>query len=299
MAIRYKPEVHEYIRTHYKGANPSALAEEVNALFGTEFTRQKMRAYFKNHGYRTGAPTGHPKGWHPPEWPQEVRDFILASYKGTGYREMIRKLRDEFGREFTMNQVKGFYGRNHLDSGLTGRFVKGQAPPNKGKRQEEFMSPEAIERTKATRFKKGNVPHNHLEVGTVVLNTDGYYQKKVAEPNRWILLQRIVWEEHNGPIPEGMIVCFKDNNPRNCNIDNLMLESRAEHAVMNRWDLRSEHPELTETGLAVAKLKVAQGNARRRRRERGRLQRPDSGHSDRANNEEGEEAWKEETQNST
>ncbi len=41
-----------------------------------------------------------------------------------------------------------------------GYFQKGHTPMNKGLKQSEYMTPGAIERTKATRFKKGNVPHN-------------------------------------------------------------------------------------------------------------------------------------------
>ena len=38
------------------------------------------------------------------------------------------------------------------------RFKKGNVPVNKGKKQTEFMTSEAIERTKATRFQKGMKP---------------------------------------------------------------------------------------------------------------------------------------------
>lgn len=48
-----------------------------------------------------------------------------------------------------------------------GQFVKGSSPPNKGKKMEEWMSPEMIEKTKATRFKKGIVPPNTKPLGTV------------------------------------------------------------------------------------------------------------------------------------
>ena len=61
--------------------------------------------------------------------------------------------------------------------------------------------------------------------------------------------------EHNGKAPEGCLISFKDGDRRNCNIDNLMCITKAEHAILNRHKLRSDSPELTETGLALAKLK--------------------------------------------
>ena len=51
---------------------------------------------------------------------------------------------------------------------------KGTIPANKGKKQVDFMSPEAIERTKKTRFKKGKTTWNVKQVGTERINTYGY-----------------------------------------------------------------------------------------------------------------------------
>ena len=46
-----------------------------------------------------------------------------------------------------------------------GFFPKGHQPMNKGRKQTEYMSDAQIEKTKATRFKKGCIPKNHKEVG--------------------------------------------------------------------------------------------------------------------------------------
>lgn len=77
-------------------------------------------------------------------------------------------------------------------------------------------------------FKKGNVPHNHREVGSERINVDGYIEVKVAEPGKWMVKHRIIWEQHNGPIPPGYNVQFKNHNPLDCRIDNLYLISKSE-----------------------------------------------------------------------
>jgi hypothetical protein len=46
-------------------------------------------------------------------------------------------------------------------------FKKGHATFNKGKKQTEYMSDEAIERCKATQFKHGSTPWNTKEDGLV------------------------------------------------------------------------------------------------------------------------------------
>ena len=44
---------------------------------------------------------------------------------------------------------------------------------------------------------------------------------------------RFIWEESNGKIPAGMNLIFKDNNPLNVKLDNLMLVTRAENMIIN------------------------------------------------------------------
>lgn len=50
---------------------------------------------------------------------------------------------------------------------------------------------------------------------------------------------------HNGVIPNGYVVRFKNGNTIDCRIDNLELVSRAEHATRCRWDPASEYTLIT------------------------------------------------------
>ncbi|ECC5188170.1 hypothetical protein CS238_22180 [Salmonella enterica] len=54
-----------------------------------------------------------------------------------------------------------------------------------------------------------------------------------------------------------------DDDRRNCDIDNLMLVTKADNAVMNRWYAGSS-PEYRQASLAMAQIKMA---ITRRRRE--------------------------------
>ena len=73
-----------------------------------------------------------------------------------------------------------------------------------------------------------------------------------------------MWEEHYGPIPDGMNVVFLDGNRRNCSIENLTLVSKQENAVMNKKGLRSEDPEATRAGITTAKLTLAIADIRKK-----------------------------------
>lgn len=81
---------------------------------------------------------------------------------------------------------------------------------------------------------------------------------------RWEFLHRVVWEEHNGPIPDGKMIIFRDGDRSNCDISNLMLVTKGENAALNRLGLRSEDPDLLDTGLAVVRLRQAAKDAKKR-----------------------------------
>lgn len=117
------------------------------------------------------------------------------------------------------------------------QFQKGKAPANKGKKQSEYMSLEAIERSKRTRFKKGNEPHNtKSKNGTVSIRRDSsgnYYKYIRINKGVWRLYHRILWERKRGAIPDGKMVAFKDGNSLNVVLDNLELITKEENMYRN------------------------------------------------------------------
>ena len=115
------------------------------------------------------------------------------------------------------------------------------------------MPKEVYEKVKHTMFAKGNVPPNHRPVGSERISKDGYIEVKVAEPNKWRLKQRVVYEETKGKIPEGCPKIFLDGNKRNFDIDNLRCITRSELLYLNCNGLNNSN-EITETGILMARL---------------------------------------------
>lgn len=66
-----------------------------------------------------------------------------------------------------------------------------------------------------------------------------------------------------------MTVSFKDSNRLNCEIDNLILVTKAENCALTRLGLRSKDPDFTEAGLGVVRLKQAISNRKRKRKKGG------------------------------
>jgi len=131
----------------------------------------------------------------------------------------------------------------------SGRFQKGSIPHNKGKKN--WWDNKSV-------FEKGNITWNHRQIGEERINNEGYVYIKVAEPNKWRLKHRVIYEQHHGDIPKGSIVRFYDNDKLNHDIENLFCVSRAENAILNKSKFTNEPIELKKTLVLMAKLKVKQ-----------------------------------------
>lgn len=125
------------------------------------------------------------------------------------------------------------------------------------------MSEESQNRSRKTCYKKGNIPKNHKQIGHERINTDGYIEIKVEEPNKWKLKHRYVYESVYGNIPTGYKIIFADGNKQNVDIDNLVLISASEELIMNRNKLFYENKSLTNAGVNIAKL-IDKANKRKK-----------------------------------
>ena len=122
--------------------------------------------------------------------------------------------------------------------GLSGRFPAGHVPANKGLRGRKGWAPGRMAKGQ---FKKGCrqgvAAKNWCPIGTIRTDAEGYTRIKVreAQPGEaygfgnvkvWPLMNRHVWAQAHGPIPNGYAVGFTDGNRANCALENLYLISR-------------------------------------------------------------------------
>ena len=260
MIYAYPQEVHDFVREHCRGRRPAELAEMCNEALGTEFTASKMKVFMTNHGYKNGlgALTREEYRKYHSKWPDGMYEFVRDNSYGVDSKKLAEMVNERFGVGISQQNMKAYCQRHGIKRGITGWYHKGHEPANKGKKWEEYFSPEAMERSRTTTFKKGQVAHNLLPIGAITI-VNGHKLIKVGNEgkhwDRWKALNRWTWEQHNCPVPDGMCVAHKDGNPLNCDIENLMLMTRAEIATMSRLGLRFEDPELTEAGLNVVRIK--------------------------------------------
>ena len=262
MIYAYPQEVHDFVKEHCTKLRDKELARACNEALGTDFTAQRMKSFRANHKYCNGK-----KQWSKEEYwkyqtryPQGMYEYIRDNSWGVSSKEMAERCNEKFGTNWTPTGMKQFRQRHGIKSGVTGWYQKGHPPGTKGKTLEEICKydPEKLARVRSGQFKKNHIPHNHVPVGTVTV-VRGDKLIKVRETGeqweRWRYLSRVVWEEHNGPIPEGMCISFKDGDNMNCDISNLMMITKSESAAMTGYKLRSEDPDLTMAGLGMVRLK--------------------------------------------
>jgi hypothetical protein len=142
--------------------------------------------------------------------------------------------------------------RREGDVGAATRFPKGHRPFNAG-----VKGWDAGGRSHETRFRPGVRGTKFVPIGTERLSKDGIRQRKVSEtgypPADWKSVHVLLWEEHNGPVPEGCVVVFRNRNRADVRIDNLELVTRAE--LMARNTIHRYPPELKQAIKLVGKLR--------------------------------------------
>ncbi|CAM3697516.1 HNH endonuclease signature motif containing protein [Xenorhabdus thuongxuanensis] len=167
------------------------------------------------------------------------------------YLLRLDKLTFAFNQQFNVTRsseaINALRKRLKLKTGRSGCFVKGHSPANKGTK--------GLTSSNSGSFKKNNRPHNYLAIGSEAVTKDGYIKIKVAEPNKWKLKHRVVWEQHYGQIPKGGVIKFIDDNKQNCVIENLMLISQQENAVINRYYANAP-AEYKPTTVQLARIKM-------------------------------------------
>lgn len=182
-----------------------------------------------------------------------------------------------FGRhDVKVDDIKSLCTRKGWATGRTGCFEKGFVPVNKGKAcppGKGGRHPNA----RKTQFKKGDRPHTYRGPGHERVDDDGYVWLIVAEtnphtgaPTRPVMKHKWLWEQVNGPLPQGFALKSLDGNRQNTDPLNWTPVPRA---MLPRLGGRygrgydGAPDELKPTIMAVAKLEHAALTRRRGERE--------------------------------
>lgn len=190
----------------------------------------------------------------------EMIEFLREVTSGKTYKEITEIFNKKFNLNVTAEKIKSLLSRKKICTGTKGcLYKKGSIPWNKGKKG--YMG------ANRTSFKKGHKPKNWRPVGSERVDKDGYTLIKIAEPRKWALKHRIIWEEHyKKKVPRGSAIIFADGDKSNFNIENLVCVSRKELRVLNKCSLIKNEAELTKTGLNIAKIRIKLAELRKEKK---------------------------------
>jgi hypothetical protein len=186
---------------------------------------------------------------------KEIR-FLERKIPGRSLADMTALFNARFGLELTEGQIGNALSRHGLRSGRDCRFRPGQVSHNKGKTG-------CYPGCEKGHFKKGNRPWNWKPVGSERVNADGYTEVKVRNPKKWKCRHILVWEAANGKVPKGRVIIFADGNRSNPKLENLLMVSRSELAVMNHLGLISGCAEGTKAGKLIADIRMKAAELKR------------------------------------
>lgn len=189
------------------------------------------------------------------KWTEKEKEFLRGYVTSHTWKEAAEEFNRRFGCDLQEAVIRGAGKRYKIKTGRTGQFEKGIIPANKGKHTETKG------RMAETQFKKGQMPKNHLPVGSVRVRRShkgrkSYVYEKVAEPNKWRMKHVLEWEKRNGAVPKDMIVIFADGDTMNTDISNLLIISRQQHAIMNRWNIKGCDKDHAQVAANIASLKL-------------------------------------------
>ncbi|MFJ5716564.1 HNH endonuclease signature motif containing protein [Neobacillus sp. NPDC093127] len=249
MPHKYSNEQRDFIREVAPGRYNAEIAELFNKKFGAQVTEGQIKSFKANYKIQSNVPK---KRRTEPErlFSKEQVAFIQENVIGLSNQELADLVNRTFNLSVATKQIKAWKNRHRLSSGLKG--TEGKAPPNKGTKGLYNVG------GNETSFKKGQRPNNYKPVGSERIDQEGYLLIKVSDDGpwhkRWRHKHKVLWEEVNGPIPRGHVLLFADQNKQNLALDNLILITNKQLAVLNRRALIHKDADLTKTGIVIADI---------------------------------------------
>lgn len=277
------PEQDAWVAERYPDATNAELVKMVEDEFGVSLTKQQISNFGTKRGLRKTEEamrrTRSACARHV--YTDEMREFMREYVPGHVYPQTADEFERRFGWRIGRRQYKNLCHQLGVRSGVHdyGRFRPGQEPPNKGKKWDEFLSPETQRRIRESggMFEKGHKPASaYHELLDTTVNHDGmtliYVRPRNAKNSTrlWIPYSHFVWMQHHGrDFPEGCRCVHCDHDKTNDNIENLMavpndvygfVTNNKHGRALEYWDRQS-----LKVAIVHAKMEMTANDLARRR----------------------------------
>lgn len=244
---KYTSEQLEWIEANLNAGvfrNQKHFTDVFNALFGTNISRAAMASALHIRGWSVS--TVH----NTSQWTAEMDEWVSKHYEG--YNGDFISMTDDFNAVFLTQKSNSCMQKHCVRIGI-------HKPRKKT---------DAVNRGKFQTGKKN--PRGELPVGTIRYNNDGapYIKVKLCNGENthgvgghnykepwWKPLQKKIWEDNYGEVPEGYMVCSLSGKTGETDPNLLCLIDRRGSARMAKngwWD--AGHPEIRRAAVAWCNL---------------------------------------------
>ena len=180
------------------------------------------------------------------KWTETELEYLREIANGKYISEIVELMSKKFNYPFRKTQIKSAMTKHKIKNNMKCKVRKGTKPWNKG-------------------IKIGNSHiHNLKSIGDEYVNSEGFIMIKLDNPIRWVHKHRYIYEQAFGEIPKDKVIIFLDGDKTNLNLDNLHCITRKQLMKMNQNNLFYSDPELTKTGIEIAKLMLKVNEVKRK-----------------------------------
>lgn len=251
----YNQKQLNFLKKKYLVMNTRELTKLFNKTFGQRRTEAAIRTVLFRKKIKCGRlPKDRLVNRVRLFTPEQLK-WLRENYPCLSQAEITAKFNNEFKTNRSDSQIRAAIRNHKIKSGRTGQFKKGSKPWN--------ADTKGTMKRNRTTFKKGNRPHNTKHLFYERDTKDDYVQISVPEinphtgyPRRFKAKHVWLWEQKNGPVPDGHVVIFSDGDNRNFDIDNLVLLSRLELLRLNKLQHRKAPDEIKPVLMTLAKVEA-------------------------------------------
>jgi hypothetical protein len=260
----YTPAHIRFLGKKFTGRSCKEVTRLFNERFGMSVAPMAIKTLLARYGLRNNHGRGVPR--EKKYLPHHIR-FLKGIVRGRGYAEITGLFNAQFGFAISVTAMGAILAKHNLKNGRDCRIKPGNVPFSKGKKG---YCPPGSEKGW---FKPGQEGTNTRPVGSERVSRDGYLEVKITDKKcrdartrqrRWKHKHVVIWEKVNGPVPPGHVVVFLDGDRSHIVLNNLMLLSRQEHAVMCHMHWYTNDREVTRANCLMARIKVAAANLKRK-----------------------------------
>lgn len=234
--------------------NQKHFTDVFNALFGTNLSTCSMACILSYRGW--SVKTVH----NTSQWTGEMDAWVKAKYSeiGPDFVRMAKEFSDAFGINKSSSCIAKYLTRAgvHKPARKKGMRNNGSFKPGQPKMQGELP-------IGTIRYNSDGAPYIKVKLCNGE-NTSGARSHNYKEP-WWKPLQKKIWEDTYGEVPEGYMVCSLSGKKGETDPNLLCLIDRRGSARMAKngwWD--ADHPEIRRTAVAWCNMYYALKDARQR-----------------------------------